>query len=153
MGAEIAEPKGVKKAERVMLVAAVAVVQIAASSIRAGWVVGTKGQCEKDEGVREGQERLRVIMRMWLATVHGRKRANPWIECECRFKERWKQGRKCECAHASTAHILHTLGMEMGEGMVVGMWEGEGPGEDEGGMEEVGSRQPKEKRGKWGGDT
>ena len=65
---EIAEPKGLKKAGRKMLVAAVAGVQIAASSIRAGWVAGTKGQREKDAGVGEGQERLRMMMRMWLAT-------------------------------------------------------------------------------------
>ena len=42
--------------------------------------------------------------------------------------------------------------MEMGEGMAVGVWEGEEPGEDEGGMEEVGTRQPEQKRGKWGDD-
>ena len=72
-GWEIAEPKGVKKAGRRMLVAAVqAGVQLAASSIRTGWVAGTRGQREKDEGVREGQEKLRVIMRMWLATVGTR---------------------------------------------------------------------------------
>ena len=94
MGAEMAEPKGVKKEGRRMLVAAVVAVQLAASSIRTGWVRGTKGQRERDGGVREGQEKLRVIMRMWLATVEGRKRANPWMECECRLTEGWKWGRK-----------------------------------------------------------
>ena len=64
MGAEMAEPKGVKTEGRRMLVAAIAGVQLAASSIRTGWVTGTKGQRERDEGVREGQEKLRVIMRM-----------------------------------------------------------------------------------------
>jgi hypothetical protein len=105
MGAEMAEPKGMKKEGRRMLVAAVAGVQLAASSIRTGWVTGTKGQRERDEGVREGQEKLRVIMRMWLATVQGRKRTNPWMECECRLKEGWKWGSTCECRHVSTSDI------------------------------------------------
>ena len=59
----------VKKEGRRMLVAAIAGVQLAASNIRTGWVTGTKGQHERDEGVRESQEKLRVIMRMWLTTV------------------------------------------------------------------------------------
>jgi len=105
MGAEMAEPKGVKKEGRRTLVAAVAAVQLAASSIRTGWVTGTRGQRERDEGVREGQEKLRVIMRMWLATVQGRKRANPWTECECRLKEGWKWGSTCECRHVSTTDV------------------------------------------------
>ena len=101
----MAEPKGVKKEGRRMLVAAVAEVQLAASSIRTGWVTGTKGQRERDDGVREGQEKLRVIMRMWLATVQGKKRANPWMECECRLTEGWKWGSTCECRHVSTSDI------------------------------------------------
>ena len=81
MGAEMVEPKGVKKAGRRMLVAAVVGVQLAASSIRTGWVTGTRGQREKDMGVREGQEKLRVIMMMWLATERykgGRGRTHGW---------------------------------------------------------------------------
>ena len=105
IGAEMAEPKGVKKEGRRMLVAAITGVQLAASSIRTGWVTGTRGQRERDEGVREGQEKLRVIMRMWLATVQGKKRANPWMECECRLKEGWKWGSTCECRHVITTDI------------------------------------------------
>ena len=43
--------------------------------------------------------------RMWLATVQGRKRANPWTECECRLTEGWKWGSTCECRHVSTSDI------------------------------------------------
>ena len=49
-------------------------------------------------------------------------------------------------------HSAYTLGMEVGEGVDVSVWEGGWVCEDEGGMEEVGSRQPDKGRGKRGGD-
>ena len=70
MGAEMAEPKGVKKAGRRMLVAAVHVagVQLAASSFRTGWVAGTRGQREKDEGVWEEKKRTHSYESRHLVT-------------------------------------------------------------------------------------
>ena len=77
-------------------------------------------------------------MRMWLATVQGRKRANPWTECECRLKEGWKWGSTCECRHVSTTDVPWEWRWWR-EGMAVGVWESKGAEAGDGVVEAVGS--------------